>query len=1085
MSQMAQHPAYLQVEDLLDAVGQRYRVFVLARGGILLSALAAGATVVAALLAGLAGPGVLSAMVMGLYVLTLLAGAIWWVVRPLIMRPRPLAMARMIENRVTGVHNGLTNVVLLAQADDLTQNPWMGEVFSEVATNVTQRPVADAVRYKDLRRPALVSWGIALPLLVIGMIFAPRISQGFGQMLRPRDFVPILQNVQIVDVLPGDTTVIKGRSLEVSAATKGEGDYNGLVVFEDESQPHAMAAAGRDDSSLRRFTFVRNHVDDSTRYRVEVGGTQSRWYTLTAVRQVAMTSVTITATPPAYTKVKGTTQTIPAAELTTQALSYPQGTKLELAFGLDVPVTAAMLQAGDGAPAPTAMSETGKRFAGQAVLQQASGYSLLLTDGSGQIIARVPEQPLRVQCVMDGAPAVEMEWPAQDVSVAPVKELRIKARLKDDYGLGGAKLLWSTSADEPMASAAERMFADKPAATEFTAVLALTPEQSAHGKAVWVQVEASDNRDLLSISNELGPQTTHGKRVEIRFRDPAQIAKEDAQRADKLHEQLQKMLALQKDLHERTLKARSDDVAAITAVLNGQSDLKTMMLSTAQTFEFDAASRIVQKTLQVLAGGPANEAVEFARALSAEKSAPAQAKLADNLQARQRRVIQTLESLLAMLKGSAELSEAPAKKRAGDMDSPAEAFKALQDALKEFQKEEQRILDQTASLAKKPIDNFDENDRKLLEDLKMAQEKLDAFMQQKINDFSNVAEQDMANASLLRELLEVYTEVTMAKDALNEKAVEIAVAAEENGLELAKEISSNLEKWLLEKPDRQKWTQEDQLQRTEAPMPELPTELEDMIGDLMEQQEDLFDEMEDANANWHDSPDKGAGWDAADGPIDSMSAKGVTGNTLPNNNEMGGRAGEGRSAKSQGEMVEETATGKGGRNTPTRLDPTAFQQGQIKDTSKDPTGGATGGGKLSGQGGAGLEGPVGPKIKQQMDRLAQKQAELRNSAERLNLQYKVGAYDNFKLLESVAIMRRMESDLKANRYQNAMRRKDILLDAMDNSHTLVGGRISVQHDTTPTGNRKLQQEINDAMKGSIPPAWESALKEYYRKLGQE
>ncbi len=82
-------------------------------------------------------------------------------------------------------------------------------------------------------------------------------------------------------------------------------------------------------------------------------------------------------------------------------------------------------------------------------------------------------------------------------------------------------------------------------------------------------------------------------------------------------------------------------------------------------------------------------------------------------------------------------------------------------------------------------------------------------------------------------------------------------------------------------------------------------------------------------------------------------------------------------------------------------------------------------------------------------------------------------------------MRRMESDLKANRYQNAMRRKDILLDAMDNSRTLIGGRISVEHDSTPTGNRKLQQEINDAMKGSLPPAWETALKEYYRKLGQD
>ena len=46
-------------------------------------------------------------------------------------------------------------------------------------------------------------------------------------------------------------------------------------------------------------------------------------------------------------------------------------------------------------------------------------------------------------------------------------------------------------------------------------------------------------------------------------------------------------------------------------------------------------------------------------------------------------------------------------------------------------------------------------------------------------------------------------------------------------------------------------------------MAELPKELEDMVGELMEEQEDLFEEMEDTAANWADSIDKGAGWDTA------------------------------------------------------------------------------------------------------------------------------------------------------------------------------------------------------------------------------
>ncbi len=171
------------------------------------------------------------------------------------------------------------------------------------------------------------------------------------------------------------------------------------------------------------------------------------------------------------------------------------------------------------------------------------------------------------------------------------------------------------------------------------------------------------------------------------------------------------------------------------------------------------------------------------------------------------------------------------------------------------------------------------------------------------------------------------------------------MATEENGIDNAKTLTSNIEKWLSNTPDRTKWTQEDLLTKTDLNMPELPKELEDIVGKLMEQQEDLFEDMEDANANMAGSFDKGVGWDAADGPIASMNAQGVTGNQLPNNNEMNGRSGEGRSGKSQGEFVEDHASGKGGRNTPTRLDPTPFQKGEVKDDSKDPTGGATGGGK--------------------------------------------------------------------------------------------------------------------------------------------
>jgi hypothetical protein len=762
---------------------------------------------------------------------------------------------------------------------------------------------------------------------------------------------------------------------------------------------------------------------------------------------------------------------------------------------VDAPVSGAMLKLGDAPPIEAKLSQENRRVIADFDVLQETPVSILLTAGMGQIVASLPAQPLVIHCTADAPPSIEMKSPTQDESVAPDANVSVAAILRDDLGVASGRVLMS--ADEKDTASAGTVRKDEetsftvarefnypagPTTQPISLALDLKPEQRKHGQSIRVKVEATDTR---AINDSLGPQTVSSPVFEIRFRDPAQIAKESEEQADKLRAILMEMLKTQRSLHETTVTWKSDDVNRMKRIGAGQDELRDLMRKTADTFDFAPADRIVQKTLQILAVNPAKEAVDLATAILSESVEKESLKLCSELQIRQRRVISTLESLLAILANATEPTTQPTK-NGGDLKNEADAVKKLDEALKQYMAQQQKLLDQTANLAKKPVDRFDDNDKKQLDDLAMAQEKLDAFMQEKVADFSKLAEQDMSNATLLQQLMEMYSEVTMAADALNQKAMEIAVPAEENGLELAKELSSNLEKWLPDSPDRQQWKMEDPTDgKTDVPMAELPKELEDMVGELMEQQEDLFDQIEDANANYADSLDKGAGWDAMDGPIANMSAKGVTGNTLPNNNEMNGRSGEGRSGKSEGEMVEDTATGKGGRNTPTRLDPTPFQQGQIKDTSKDPVGGATGGGKLSGQSGEGLEGPVPPQVTKEMQRLAQKQAQLRNSAERLNLQYRLGRYDNFKLLESTALMRRVEADLNANRYVNALRRRDVTLDALDTSHLLLGGEIHVQQDTTPTVSTKIQSEINDALNGNLPPAWSEALKEYYRKLGQE
>ena len=246
--------------------------------------------------------------------------------------------------------------------------------------------------------------------------------------------------------------------------------------------------------------------------------------------------------------------------------------------------------------------------------------------------------------------------------------------------------------------------------------------------------------------------------------------------------------------------------------------------------------------------------------------------------------------------------------------------------------------------------------------------------------------------------------------------------------------------------------------------------------------EDLFDEMEDVSSSAADSLDKGAGWDVADGPISNMSAKGATGNRLPNTSEIGGRAGEGRSGKSSGEFVGDEAVGKGGRKTPSRLTPDPYVAGQIKDHSKDPTGGASGGGKESGQGGEGLEGPAPRGQERNLQRLAGKQAALRNKAEGVELQFQVMNFHRIDLKKMIEMMAQIERDLKSGRYQNALRQREVMLDGLGTVKRYLEGEFEVRQDTTANLPAEIQKEILGSMQDPSPAGWEELNRQYFERL---
>ena len=444
-------PAYYEIEDRIDAIGQKYRVQRLFRGMLLWVGGIVVASFVAAMSAHFLGVGFWTRGVFVAWCLWILVTTGMWIVRPLLIRPDPVEVARFIESRIEGLHNGLTNGLLLSRREDLAQSPWLVEIFNEILQSANGKPLGNAVKIRDLGPLGLAFLSVVTPLLLIALIFPRPFVHGWHQLFHATTFVPQVGMAELLDVQPKDVTVIAGQPVEITVTARCPGNPKVKLIFEKGAGADATAvtpafidliastgvATGQHSEGRfdLQYTYRMDHVDQPMRYRVEVAGTQSPWYSITLVRQVRLQDLQFHVQPPSYTHGASQTITIKSEELSKANLVVPQGSRVDVTATVDVSVGGAMLEAGTLAPASMEMSSGGKRFSASFPVLDETPVALLLMQGGKQVVARLPEESFVIHCLKDQPPVIEMKWPTQDASIAPNAEVKVHALFRDDYGV--------------------------------------------------------------------------------------------------------------------------------------------------------------------------------------------------------------------------------------------------------------------------------------------------------------------------------------------------------------------------------------------------------------------------------------------------------------------------------------------------------------------------------------------------------------------------------------------------------------------------------------------------------------------------
>ncbi|MHB1033166.1 MAG: hypothetical protein ACYC35_03990 [Pirellulales bacterium] len=1014
------------------------------------------------------------------------------------------ATARRVELELPEVGSDLINLVQLSHNDGEATAAFsqaaVAQAAGRLATVRFDQAARKESRWRRFRfcmqtpRDLGESFAVLLALgalAVLCHLLIPSWGSAASRLMNPWKFVPSIGSVRIVEVKPGNTEVLIGSRLDVVARIDNpEGrSYPATLYVTREGQEETALAMQPDDEN-RRYTVSFPSVLAAMQYRLEIGDSQTEVYKVQVREKPTISEVEVTFHYPAYLDRLEETFKQKTADL-----EAPQFTTAELKIRPSTPIAGGYVRMGQRRFTGRA-ADNGRQLVVSLPLVEDATYTVHMFNSAEHTDPNPRVNRIRV--IPDGPPTVQLAKPAAQSNAAPGAKVPVVVRATDDYGLGRVRLEMKVkTAEQGAAETIQPVTSWTKFESSTTAILNYDLAVAAGvkpGQTVFVRAVASDRRDVNMPGADLRPQETAGAWHAIQIVDKEAESSKTLAELDDLRASLWRIL--EKQIRARLAAAQvakaaalADGVRAAGEVRAQQVELQKAVLAVIDAIgKTDDQTRIdMKRALGKLANGDMIEAVRLAEAAAGAKAVAGLAEPAGKLTAAQDRIIEVLRRLLdATRRATAETLGEMKTRPGGDLPNDVqEKLRALEKKLEEFLKQQKKVIEATENLAKKPVEDFTEKEDQLLKDLAAAEDDWSKFMKEMNTDLSKLPEQDFANSSLLKELIEVQTELKMAEDALTKKTADIAVPLEQLGYEMAEEMTTNIEKWLPDTPDRERWSQEESLsdKDKEAPMAELPGELEDIVGDLMEQEEDLFNEMEDVSSSAVDSLDKGAGWDAADGPISNNSARGVTGNRLPNTSEIAGRSGEGRSGKSSGEFVGDEAVGKGGRKTPSRLTPDANVKGQIKDRSKDPTGGATGGGKESGQGGMGLEGPTpkspGPR---ELQRLAGKQAALRNKAEKVDVQFQIMNFHHTDLKKMIDLMASVERDLASGRYQNAMRQRKVLLDEMGTFKQYLKGEFTVRQDQTVNLPTDVQKEILGSMQEASPTGWEDLNRSYFERL---
>ena len=373
------------------------------------------------------------------FLLTVVAGAVAFVFRPLFTDWNFEQMALFVEARFPQLRNGPINAVRLTKAAVVISPGMVNEAIREIAEESRPYRFDQAIDRKPLRRAAVCAGVLLVATVIAGGLWADRFFNSLNRILRPTSDIPALGDIKIEEVTPGDTTVVSGDDLVVAASIlnpTGRGADATLHYRPEKGDGQVQVMTPR--SEIMFATDIPG-IKIPFKYRINVGGTQSRWFRVRIVDEPQIISITLKYAYPDYSGKPP--ESIKNSDGNIKALV---GSAVDMTVVANKEIESARLRINDKDDMPLVVSPDGVTLTMPKRMQVVKDgtYVIHITDREGYTNRNPITYYIRAE--PDQKPIVRIASPGKDTSVALRAHIPLGIKAADDFGLAKIELVAQT-----------------------------------------------------------------------------------------------------------------------------------------------------------------------------------------------------------------------------------------------------------------------------------------------------------------------------------------------------------------------------------------------------------------------------------------------------------------------------------------------------------------------------------------------------------------------------------------------------------------------------------------------------------------